>query len=192
MILTTTKRYSVAEYLELEEKAEFKSEFVDGEILAMAGASANHNILTAKFLARIFLALEDLDYSVFMSDMRVWMPVHNRYTYPDVVVVAGQPIFTDQKQTGITNPCLIMEVLSDSTGGYDRENKFKLYRSIPSFREYILISQNGYAVEQYAKQANGKWILADCIGEDEILKLESINFEISLRDLYKRVVFTDS
>jgi len=192
MILTTTKRYSVSEYLELEEKAEFKSEFVDGEILAMAGASANHNILTAKFLARIFLALEDLDYSVFMSDMRVWMPVHNRYTYPDVVVVAGQPIFTDQKQTGITNPCLIVEVLSDSTGGYDRENKFKLYRSIPSFREYILISQNGYAVEQYAKQANGKWILADCIGEDEILKLESINFEISLRDLYKRVVFIDS
>jgi Uma2 family endonuclease len=192
MVLTTTKRYSVAEYLELEEKAEFKSEFVAGEIVHMAGASANHNKISLNFCRLFPLSIGEQEYEIFMSDMRVWMPDYNRYTYPDVMVVEGQPIFTDEKQTGITNPCLIVEVLSDSTGDYDRENKFKLYRSIPSFREYILISQNDYAVEQYAKQANGKWILADCIGEDEILKLESINFEISLRDLYKRVVFTDS
>jgi Uma2 family endonuclease len=192
MVLTTTKRYSVAEYLELEEKAEFKSEFVAGEIVHMAGASANHNKISLNFCRLFPLSIGEQEYEIFMSDMRVWMPDYNRYTYPDVMVVEGLPIFTDEKQTGITNPCLIVEVLSDSTGDYDRENKFKLYRSIPSFREYILISQNDYAVEQYAKQANGKWILADCIGEDEILKLESINFEISLRDLYKRVVFTDS
>ncbi len=189
MVLTTTKRYTVAEYLELEEQAEFKSEFVNGDIIPMAGATANHNILTAKFLARILLALEDLDYSVFMSDMRLWMPDHNRYTYPDVVVVAGQPIFTDEKHTGIINPCLIIEVLSNSTGEYDRANKFKLYRSIASFREYILVSQNEYAVEQYAKRDDGKWVLADCVGEDAVLQLESVNFEISLRDLYKRVIF---
>jgi Uma2 family endonuclease len=189
MVLATTKRYTVDEYLELEEQAEFKSEFVDGEIVAMAGATANHNILTAKFLARILLALEDLNYSVFMSDMRLWISDHKRYTYPDVMVVEGQPMFTDEKQTGITNPCLVVEVLSNSTGEYDRANKFKLYRSIASFREYILISQNGYAVEQYAKQADGKWILSDYLGEDTVLKLESINFEISLRDLYKRVIF---
>lgn len=189
MVLATTKRYTVAEYLELEERAEFKSEFVDGEIIPMAGATANHNILTAKFLARILLALEDLEYSVFMSDMRLWMPDHKRYTYPDVMVVKGQPIFTDEKQTGITNPCLIVEVLSNSTGEYDRANKFKLYRSIASFKEYILINQNEYAVEQYAKGDNGKWTLSDYLGEDAILKLESVDFEISLRDLYKRVTF---
>jgi Uma2 family endonuclease len=189
MVLATTKRYSVAEYLELEEKAEFKSEFVDGEIIPMAGASANHNILTAKFLARILLALEDLDYSVFMSDMRLWMPSHQRYTYPDVMVVAGQPMFTDQKQTAITNPCLIVEILSNSTQGYDRADKFKLYRSIPSFKEYILIYQNSYSVDQYNKQKDGKWILTEYLGEEEVLNLESVSFEISLQDLYKRVTF---
>ena len=189
MVLATTKRYTVDEYLELEEKAEFKSEFVNGDIIPMAGATANHNVLTAKFLARILLALEDLDYAVFMSDMRLWMPDHKRYTYPDVLVVKGQPSFTDEKQTGITNPCLIVEVLSNSTGEYDRENKFKLYRSIPSFQEYILVDQTDYGIEQYAKQADGKWILSDYVGEDAILKLESVNFEISLRDLYKRVTF---
>ncbi len=189
MVLATTKHYSVADYLELEEQAEFKSEFIDGEILAMAGATANHNILTAKFLARILLALEDLDYSVFMSDMRLWMPDYNRYTYPDVMVVEGKPAFTDEKQTGITNPCLIVEVLSDSTGDYDRANKFKLYRSIASFREYILIYQTSYSVDQYTKQDDGRWIITEYLGEDAVVKLESISFEISLRDLYKRVAF---
>ena len=189
MVLAATKRYTVDEYLELEEKAEFKSEFDNGDIIPIAGATANHNILTAKFLARILLALEDLDYAVFMNDMRLWMPDKERYTYPDVMVVKGQPIFTDEKQTGITNPCLIVEVLSNSTGEYDRENKFKLYRSIPSFQEYILVEQTSYGVEQYAKQANGKWLLADYVGEDAVLKLESVDFEISLMDLYKRVAF---
>jgi Uma2 family endonuclease len=189
MVPASTKRYTVDEYLELEEKAEFKSEFVSGDIMLMAEATANHNILTAKFLARILLALEDLDYAVFMSDMRLWMPDQERYTYPDVMVVKGQPIFTDEKQTGISNPCLIVEVLSNSTGEYDRENKFKLYRSIPSFQEYILVEQTSYGVEQYAKQTNGKWILADYVGEDAVLKLESVDFEISLMDLYKRVAF---
>lgn len=187
MVIATTKRYTVAEYLELEEQAEFKSEFVDGEIVSMAGATANHNILTAKFLARILLALEDLDYAVFMSDMRLWMPDYSRYTYPDVMVVAGQPIFTDEKQTAITNPCLIVEVLSNSTQEYDRASKFKLYRSISSFREYVLVYQNNYCVEQYIKQDDGRWILTEYLEEDAVLKLESVSFEISLRDLYKRV-----
>lgn len=187
MVIATTKRYTVAEYLELEEQAEFKSEFVDGEIVSMAGATANHNILTAKFLARILLALEDLDYAVFMSDMRLWMPDYSRYTYPDVMVVAGQPIFTDEKQTAITNPCLIVEVLSNSTQEYDRASKFKLYRSISSFREYVLVYQNNYCVEQYIKQDDGRWILTEYLEEDAVLKLESVSFEIGLRDLYKRV-----
>ena len=189
MVIATTKRYTVAEYLELEEQAEFKSEFVDGEIVSMAGATANHNILTAKFLARILLALEDLDYGVFMSDMRLWMPDYSRYTYPDVMVVAGQPIFTDEKQTAITNPCLIVEVLSNSTQEYDRASKFKLYRSILSFRDYVLVYQNNYCVEQYTKQNDGRWIFTEYLQEDAVLKLESVSFEISLRDLYKRDTF---
>jgi len=189
MVLTTTKRYSVAEYLELEEKAEFKSEFMDGEIIPMAGASANHNKISLNFCRLFPLSIGKQEYEVFMSDMRLWMSDYNRYTYPDVMVVEGQPIFTDEKQTGITNPCLIVEILSNSTGEYDRTNKFKLYLSIASFREYILINQNSYGVDQYTKQNDGRWIITEYLGEDALLKLESINFQISLSDLYKRIVF---
>ena len=127
-----------------------------------------------------------------MSDMRLWMTEHNRYTYPDVMVVEGASNFTDDKQTAITNPCLIVEILSNSTWGYDRADKFKLYLSILAFKEYILIYQGSYAVEQYCKQTDGKWILTEYIGLDAVLKLETIDFEISLRDLYKRVVFEES
>jgi len=192
MVLATSKRFTVVEYLEREAQAEFKSEFVDGEIIPMAGATANHNILTGKFYARILLALEDSNYAVFMSDMRLWMTEHNRYTYPDVMVVEGESSFTDDKQTAITNPCLIVEILSNSTRGYDHADKFKLYRSIPAFKEYILIYQGSYGVEQYSKQTDGRWILTEYIGLDAVLKLETIDFEISLRDLYRRVVFEES
>ena len=141
MVLATTKRYTVDEYLELEEKAEFKSEFVNGDIISIAGATANHNKISLNFCRLFLLSVQDQEHEIFMSDMRLWLPDQNRYTYPDVMVVKGQPVFTDEKQTGITNPCLIVEVLSNSTGEYDRENKFKLYRSIPSFKEYILVEQ---------------------------------------------------
>ena len=189
MVIATTKRYTVAEYLELEEQAEFKSEFVDGEIVSMAGATANHNKIALNFCRLFPVFIDGQDYDIFMSDMRLWMPDYSRYTYPDVMVVAGQPIFTDEKQTAITNPCLIVEVLSNSTQEYDRASKFKLYRSILSFREYVLVYQNNYCVEQYTKQNDGRWILTEYLEEDAVLKLESVSFEISLRDLYKRVTF---
>ena len=189
MVIATTKRYTVAEYLELEEQAEFKSEFVDGEIVSMAGATANHNKIALNFCRLFPVSIDGQDYDIFMSDMRLWMPDYSRYTYPDVMVVAGQPIFTDEKQTAITNPCLIVEVLSNSTQEYDRASKFKLYRSISSFREYVLVYQNNYCVEQYIKQDDGRWILTEYLEEDAVLKLESVSFEISLRDLYKRVTF---
>jgi Uma2 family endonuclease len=192
MVLATAKRYTVAEYLELEEKAEFKSEFVDGEILPMAGASANHNKIALDFCRLFPLSSNGEDYDIFMSDMRLWIPDRNRYTYPDVMVTDGKPSFTDRKQTAITNPCLILEILSNSTEEYDRTNKFKLYRSISTFREYILVDQTSYSIEKYTKSNDGQWTLADYVGEDAVLKLESFNFEISLQDLYKRVNFEEA
>ncbi len=189
MVIATTKRYTVAEYLELEEQAEFKSEFVDGDIISMAGATANHNKIALNFCRLFPISITGQDYDIFMSDMRLWMPDYNRYTYPDVMVVVEQPIFTDEKQIAITNPCLIVEILSNSTHEYDRASKFKLYRSILSFREYVLVYQNNYCVEQYTKRDDGRWILTEYLEEDAVLKLESVSFEISLRDLYKRVTF---
>ncbi len=188
MVLAAIKQYTASEYLTLEEKAEFKSEFINGEIIPMAGASANHNILTGKFHALLLLALEDLAYSVFMSDMRLWLPAYNRYTYPDVMVVAGEPVFVDQKQMEVTNPCLIVEILSSSTKAYDHDNKFRQYRSIPSFQEYILVYQNSYEVDHYIKESLDRWVLITHKGEDAVIKLASMQLEICLRDLYKRVV----
>jgi Uma2 family endonuclease len=192
MVVATSKRFTVAEYLELEAEAEFKSEFVGGEIIPMAGATTNHNKIALNFCRLFPLTINGEDYDTFMSDMRLWMTDHNRYPYPEVMVVEGESSFTDDKQTAITNPCLIVEILSNSTREYDRADKFKLYRSILTFREYILIYQNSYGVEQYCKQTDGRWILTEYLGRDAVLKLETIDFEISLRDLYKRVVFEES
>jgi Uma2 family endonuclease len=190
MVLAATKRYTVSEYLALEDKAEFKSEFINGEIIPMAGASANHNILTGKFHALLLLSLEDQEYSVFMSDMRLWMPEYSRYTYPDVMVVAGEPVFVDQRQMEVTNPCLIVEILSSSTQGYDHDGKFRQYRSLSSFRECVLVYQNGYEVDHYVKESEDRWVLLTHRGEGAVIKLVSVPLEVSLRDLYKRVQFS--
>ncbi|WP_026100738.1 Uma2 family endonuclease [Synechococcus sp. PCC 7336] len=192
MAIAIAKRYMPAEYLALEEKADFRSEFIEGHIIAMAGATANHNILAGKFYARLLLALEDLDYLVFMSDMRLWLPLYESYTYPDVMVVAGEPKFTDNQQTAITNPCLIVEVLSNSTGGYDKSAKFRLYRSIPEFEEYILIDQDALRVEQFTKVDDRQWLLTELMGEKAVLAIQSIAIEMSLKDLYKRVTFQET
>jgi Uma2 family endonuclease len=192
MIVAAIKRYTPAEYLEREDRAEVKSEFIEGDIIPVAGASANHNILTGKFHARLLLALEDLNYAVFMSDMRFWLPLYESYTYPDVMVVAGEPQFTDSKQTALTNPCLIVEVLSGSTEGYDKSAKFRLYRSIPEFEEYILVDQTAYRVEQFTKVDSHQWLLTEWVGEDAVLRLKSVAVEIALKDLYKRVSFVSS
>jgi Uma2 family endonuclease len=192
MVVATVKQFTPTEYLEREEWAEFKSELIVGDIIPVAGASANHNILTGKFHARLLLALEDLNYSVFMNDMRLWLPVHNSYTYPDAIVIAGEPKFTDDKRTALTNPCLIVEVLSNSTLEYDRTDKFRLYRSITEFEEYILVDQTAYRVEQFTKVDRHQWLLTEWIGDDAILSLKSVAVEIALKDLYKRVSFTSS
>lgn len=183
------ERLTPEEYLAREERAEFKSEFINGEILPVAGATANHNRLTGKFHARLLLALEDLDYSVFMSDMRVWLEAYGNYVYPDVLAVAGEPQFTDEKQIALTNPCLVVEVLSGSTGKYDHWDKFRLYRSLPEFKEYVLVDQRAVRLEHAVKVEGQQWLLTELVGEEAVLQLQSVPVEVGLKDLYNRVVF---
>ncbi|NET30395.1 MAG: Uma2 family endonuclease [Cyanothece sp. SIO1E1] len=189
MVVTTSKRYTPAEYLVQEAQATVKSELIQGEIIPMAGGSANHNRLTGKLHARLLLALEDLDYAVFMSDMWLWLPLHESYAYPDVMAVAATPQFTDDKQTALTNPCLIGEILSPSTERYDKSAKFKLYRSLPTLQEYVLVDQTAYRVEQHTKVERHQWLLTEWIGADAMVPLKSVPVEVTLKDLYKRVVF---
>lgn len=189
MVLAATKRYTVSEYLDLEDKAEFKSEFINGEIIPMAGASANHNKIALNFCRLFPLLIGKQVYEIFMSDMRLWIPEYSRYTYPDVMVVAGEPVFVDQREMEVTNPCLVLEILSSSTQAYDHAGKFRQYRSIPSFQEYILVDQNSYEVDHYIRESEDRWVLMTHKGADSVMKLTSVQLEIKLSDLYKRVKF---
>ena len=190
MVVQTEKRYyTPAEYLELEEKAEYKSEYRDGEIIPMTGGTTNHNKIAGNFYKRFPLTVQAQDYDIYIGDVKLWLPQYRLYTYPDVMVVKGEPVYEGTGTTTIINPCLIVEVLSKSTKDYDKTDKFKYYRSIPEFQEYILIDQYSFSVEQYAKRSPGEWIFKEYEGEDAVLVLDSIEFQIGFREIYARVNF---
>jgi len=186
---TEKRYYTPAEYLALEEIAEYKSEYHDGEIIPMTGGTTNHNEIAGNFYSHFKFAFRGQNYRIYMGDVRLWIPRYRRYTYPDVMVIEGTPIYEGTGTTTVTNPYLIVEVLSKSTASYDQGEKFRYYRSIPEFREYILIDQYSFHVEQFAKNAEGKWVLTEYELQDSILPMESINFQISLSDIYEKVEF---
>ncbi|WP_017293152.1 Uma2 family endonuclease [Geminocystis herdmanii] len=183
------KYYSPEEYLKLEEKAETKNEYRNGEIIPMAGATINHNKIALNFCRQFPLTIEKQIYEIFMSDVKLFIPEENIYTYPDVMIVRDNPIYQNDSKTIITNPLIIIEVLSLSTQDYDRGQKFKYYRSLESLQEYILIDQYEYSIEQFAKNQQGKWVLTEYKKLEEKLLLESIAWEIPLTDIYQRVEF---
>jgi Uma2 family endonuclease len=190
MLAETEKRYyTPEEYLALDEAAEYKSEYLDGEILPMTGGTANHNKIALNF-CRIFpLTVSGQNYEIFINDLRLWIPRYRLYTYPDVMVIQGEPVYQGNNTTTVTNPLLIVEVLSKSTKDYDRGEKFLYYRSIPELREYILIDQYKYHVEQLTKTADDKWLFTEYESEDSVLAMDSVEFQISLTDIYDRINF---
>ncbi len=193
MQLETQKRYyTPEEYLELEEKAEYKSEYRDGEIVPMTGGTTNHNKIAGNFYAYLKFALRGKNYDVYIGDVRLWIPKYRQHTYPDVMVIQGQPVYTGTTTTTVMNPSLIAEVLSKSTQNYDQGNKFLYYRSIPEFKEYILINQYQYHVMQYVKTAEGQWLFTELEGESTILSLQTIDFQIPINELYEQVNFAES
>jgi hypothetical protein len=190
MILQTDKQYyTPEEYLTLEEKATEKHEYRDGEIALMPGGTTNHNQIAGNFYKQFPLKIQNQDYYVYINDVRLWIAQYRIFTYPDVMVIKGKPMYEGKGTSNVTNPLIIVEVLSQSTRDYDRTDKFQYYRSIPEFREYILIDQYRFYVSQYFKQEDGKWIFNDYQGEDSVLKLACDEFEISFQDLYERVDF---
>lgn len=181
--------YSPEEYLELETTAEFRSEYLEGQIFPSAGGFPNHNQIAGHLYATLNFAFKKQNYRVFISDMRLWIPQVRLYTYPDVMIVAGALEFAEGRKDTITNPIAIAEVLSESTKNYDRGEKFKLYRSIPSLREYILIEQAEKSVEQFFKNENNQWIFSEFQGDEAVLSLNSVEFQIAFSDLYNNVDF---
>ncbi|MCU0541932.1 MAG: Uma2 family endonuclease [Oscillatoriaceae cyanobacterium Prado104] len=181
--------YSPEDYLMLEEGAEFKSEYHDGKIIPMTGETPNHNQIALNLSGTLNYATKKQPYRVFMNDLRLWIPSKRVYTYPDVMLVAGKLEFVEGSKDTITNAVMVAEVLSKSTASYDRGDKFKLFRSIPSFREYVLIDQYEMYVEQFCKTDDNKWVLSEYDGADAVLKLSCVEFEMSLGEMYDRVDF---
>ncbi|MEZ2277797.1 MAG: Uma2 family endonuclease [Microcoleus sp.] len=181
--------YSSEEYLMLEEVAEFRSEYQDGRIIPMTGGTPNHNQIAVNFGGTLNFATKGQPYRVFINDLRLWIPSKRLYTYPDVMLVAGKLEFAEGRKDTISNVVMIAEVLSASTADYDRGGKFKLFRSIPSFREYVLIDQYEMHVEQFVKTDDNKWVLSEYDGADAVLRLSCVEFEMRLGDIYDRVDF---
>jgi Uma2 family endonuclease len=181
--------YSPEEYLKLEEVAEFRSEYQDGRIIPMTGGTPNHNQIAGNFYGRLNFAPQGQPYRVFINDLRLWIPSKLVYTYPDVMLVTGKLEFLSGRKDTITNAVMVAEVLSPSTADYDRGGKFKLFRSIPSFREYVLIDQYEMHVEHFCKTDDNKWVLSEYDGADAVLRLSCVEFEMRLGDIYDRVDF---
>jgi len=186
----TKIRFTPQEYLALERKSETRNEYYNGEIFAMAGASREHNLIAGNLFRDIGNQLEDRPCETYMNDMRVWIEATGLYTYPDVVVVCGEPRFQDREVDTLLNPTVIVEVLSPTTAAYDRGDKFRHYRRIDSLREFVLISQDRMMVERYTRRGND-WVLSDLTDPDQVLKLESIGCQIPLNRIYAKITFPE-
>ncbi len=182
--------YTPAEYLAMESESDVKHEYRDGEIVKMTGGTPNHNDIAGNFYAFLKLALRGKGYKLFMTDLRLWIPQFNIYTYPDVMVIKGQPVLQDNRNDTVTNPLLIVEVLSKSTKNYDRGDKFDYYRSIPGLAEYILVDQYRYTVQQYAKAEDSRWWLSEYQAVDNSFTFASLDLEIGLNDIYEEIEFS--
>ena len=178
---------SPADYLAIERSAEFKSEYFNGEIFAMSGASEPHNVIVLNTGAEIRQHLKKRPCKVYANDMRVKVRPTGLYTYPDVVVVCGQAQFDDAHLDTLLNPTILIEVLSDSTEAYDRGRKFEHYRSLESLAEYVLIAQNRPQIEAYRRQPSQQWLLTESRGLEGVLRLHSIECDLALAEIYDKV-----
>ncbi|ANV89349.1 hypothetical protein AWQ24_01080 [Picosynechococcus sp. PCC 8807] len=192
MISTVPQLFTVEDYLEQEARSALRHEFIQGKIIPMAGASANHNRLTLNLSRLLPFEISDRQYEIFVSDMRLWLPDVASYLYPDVMMIEGAPVFLDESQMAVTNPSMIAEVLSNSTEGFDKNQKFALYRTIPQLQEYLLIDQTYPRVELYQKVGDRQWLLTELMGEKAVIKFKFTTLEIKLSELYKRVNFVEN
>ena len=175
------------EYLEIERRAERKSEYFEGEMFAMAGASYAHVVIVDNLNYELKLRLKAGPCRVHSSDLRLRVAPNGLYTYPDVMVICGGPEFADDRRDTVVNPFLIVEVLSESTQAYDRGKKFDQYRTLPSLREYLLVSQDAPRIEQWTRQPDDNWLMAETSGMDASIRLASIDCVLPLAGIYDQI-----
>ena len=193
MTMALTKanhRLTEAQYLEIERAADFKSEFFDGEMFAMAGGSRRHSLIASNLIRELGNQLKGRPCVVYNSDLRIKIETSGLYTYPDASVVCGASKSVTGADDTIVNPVLLAEVLSDSTEAYDRGRKSEQYRQIPSLREYLLINQNEPHIELMVRGEN-KWILHEASGANARIELPALEITLSLTEIYLNVSLLD-
>lgn len=174
-------------YLARERVAEFKSEYFNGEVFVIAGNSRAHCRISMNVLRILDTQLLERDCNVYASNLRVKIRKIGKYTYPDVVLTCGKELFEDDEVDTLLNPIVIIEILSASTEAYDRGKKFQHYQFIDSLAEYILIVQDAVRVEQYVRQSDHTWLYSEYQNLDDVVKLESVKCEMTLKDIYAKV-----
>ena len=181
-------------YLTQEREAEFKSEYLNGDVYAMAGASRNHNQITSNLVVSLGGQLATEPCGVYVSDMKVRTRTleTNKYSYPDVVVTCGEELFEDSQGDVLLNPQVIIEVLSNSTEAYDRGLKFFHYQLIPSLQEYLLVSQHYCRVEHYQRRVDKQWIYSEFHQMEDNVPLSTVDCSLKVIDIYRRVVWENS
>ncbi len=182
-------RYGFEEYLVTEREQETRHEFIAGQVHAMTGAKESHNLIVVNLAAELRTRFKQRPCRVFASDMKVRIDLADACTYPDIAALCGERRFHDERRDVITNPSLIVEVLSKSTEAYDRGDKFALYRRLPSLREYLLLSQERMAAELYTRQADGRWLLSTFDRADQEIPLESVDCAVPMAEIYDKVEF---
>jgi Uma2 family endonuclease len=183
------KTYTAEEYLALEVVSETRSEFRNGERVEMTGGTPEHNQIAGMLIFLLKASLRKQPYCIFVTDQRLWIPDVQLYTYPDVMVTPKPADLQTGRKDTVMNPILIGEILSESTQGYDRGDKFAHYRTIATFQEYVLLDQYRPRVEHYAKQSQNQWLLTEYEGLEANFRLASVGVDVALAELYEAVEF---
>lgn len=189
MAINPQRTWTPAEYLAFERaQNDAKHEYLNGEVILMAGASLEHNRIVSNLVATLHAQMRGRPCDVFSGDMRVHIAATGLYTYPDIAALCGEPQLEDSESDILLNPGVIMEVLSPSTEAYDRGAKFDHYRSIESLQTYVLIAQERAQIELFQRQEQENWLLSVVKGLEASLSLTAIGCELALADVYERVL----
>lgn len=188
-VSAASKLFTIEEYLEMEERSLTKHEYDKCKIIEKAGGTIVHNQLSGKIITQLNIAADSSEetFLVYTSDMKIWIESRDRFVYPDAVAVAQKPELYNNRRDIITNPLLIVEVTSISTETFDFHGKFHLYRTIPSFMEYLLVSQEMHHVIRQYREGPDLWRTTDYFGLDEMIPLQSMGIEISMQGIYRGV-----
>jgi Uma2 family endonuclease len=185
------QKYTIEEYLQMERASDVKHEYYQGEIFAMAGASSRHSFISSNLIAELHARLKTSPCFPHGSDMRIHIPENTLFTYPDISIICGDINTFDKDKDTALQPTILIEILSKSTRNYDRGGKFKLYRDIPTLKEYMLIDSEHIGVEIFRINEHNHWELEEYKNLKEIVTLPSIDVSISMEDIYARTMLEE-